>query len=225
MSVLLLDEFDKADGRVHDRFLQLIDEGCFINGADETVVCRSMIIMATSNVGAELQTSGALGFSTPSDIRTWQTEMQCRLLRQFRPELLNRFDDVICFRALTALMVRDIVCRELASLAANPGLGISALELEFDDSAVERVCELVHERGLASGGVRFVRRATQRHASSALAALIAPGSVRGGDRLRLTARGGELAAVLVHKGESGLDGFANNAPVFAPVSSAVRATA
>jgi len=59
----LLDEFEKAHPKVHDRFLQLIDEGAFINGAGENISCRSMIIIMTSNNGAEVYRRQNIGFS------------------------------------------------------------------------------------------------------------------------------------------------------------------
>jgi len=63
--VLLLDEFEKCHPKVHDRFLQLTDEGSFLNGAGESVSCGSMIMIATSNAGAEIYRSPAIGFLPP----------------------------------------------------------------------------------------------------------------------------------------------------------------
>ena len=65
-AVLLLDEFEKCHPKVHDRFLQLTDEGSFLNGAGESVSCGSMIMIATSNAGAEIYRSPAIGFLPPT---------------------------------------------------------------------------------------------------------------------------------------------------------------
>jgi len=91
-AVLLLDEFEKAHPKVHDRFLQLIDEGAFINGAAETVSCRSMIIIMTSNTGAEVYRGQTIGFSPTGDLAAMDKEVDRRLSETFRFEFLNRFD-------------------------------------------------------------------------------------------------------------------------------------
>jgi ATP-dependent Clp protease ATP-binding subunit ClpA len=91
-AVLLLDEFEKANEKIHDRFLQLIDEGAFINGAAETVPCRSLIIIATSNAGAEVYRGKSIGFSGPADLEAMDRELDRMLYKHFRFEFLNRFD-------------------------------------------------------------------------------------------------------------------------------------
>ena len=83
-AVLLLDEFEKAHPKVHDRFLQLIDEGAFINGAAETVSCRSMIIIMTSNTGAEVYRGQTIGFSPTGDLAAMDKEVDRRLSETFR---------------------------------------------------------------------------------------------------------------------------------------------
>ena len=93
-AVLLLDEFEKAHPKVHDRFLQLIDEGAFINGASETISCRSMIIIMTSNAGAEVYRGQTIGFSPTGDLTTMDKEVDRRLSETFRFEFLNRFDSI-----------------------------------------------------------------------------------------------------------------------------------
>jgi hypothetical protein len=97
-AVLLLDEFEKAHPKVHDRFLQLIDEGSFINGAAETVSCRSMIIIMTSNTGAEVYRGQTIGFSPTGDLTAMDREVDRRLSETFRFEFLNRLDVAIRMR-------------------------------------------------------------------------------------------------------------------------------
>src|SRR5262249_51648437 len=121
-AVLLLDEFEKAHPKVHDHFLQLFDEGSFINAAGETVSCRSMILIATSNAGADAYKARPLGFFSTADLAQLSEEAGRRLAQQFRPELLNRFDQVVSFRPLSREDVRQIAERELAALRERPGL-------------------------------------------------------------------------------------------------------
>jgi len=79
-----MDEFEKAHPKVHDRFLQLIDEGAFINGAAETVSCRSMIIIMTSNTGAEVYRGQTIGFNPTGDLTAMDKEVDRRLSETFR---------------------------------------------------------------------------------------------------------------------------------------------
>ena len=82
-TVLLLDEFEKAHPKIHDRFLQLIDEGCFVNVAGETISCRSSIIIATTNAGAELYRTQAFGFAVAANVEGSDHELD-------RPEVAGR---------------------------------------------------------------------------------------------------------------------------------------
>jgi len=96
MGVVLLDEFEKSHAKVHDRFLQLFDEGAFVNGAGETVSCRSMVIIATSNAGAEAYRGQQFGFGANGLAKRLETA-RAALEAHFRFELLNRFDRVVHF--------------------------------------------------------------------------------------------------------------------------------
>lgn len=120
-AVLLLDEFEKAHEKVHDRFLQLMDEGCFINGAGETVSCRATILIATSNTGSEIFRGRSLGLVEPGDAQELDREVDRRLMQRFRFEFLNRFDQVVHFHPLSREDIRTIARRELQQVAARPG--------------------------------------------------------------------------------------------------------
>ncbi|HEX6737293.1 MAG TPA: AAA family ATPase, partial [Vicinamibacteria bacterium] len=136
-AVLLLDELEKAHEKVHDRFLQLIDEGSFINGAGETVSCRANVIIATSNAGAEVYRGHFLGFRNPSDWPALEAEVARRVQERFRFEFLNRFDQVVHFRPLTREEIRAIAQRELGGLAQRPGLKRRGLRLEVDEAVLD----------------------------------------------------------------------------------------
>ena len=136
-AVLLLDEFEKAHPKVHDRFLQLIDEGAFINGAAETVSCRSMIIIMTSNTGAEVYRGQTIGFSPTGDLTAMDREVDQRLSETFRFEFLNRFDRVVHFHPLSRNHIRTIALREFEQLKQRVGFKQRRLFLEVDESVLD----------------------------------------------------------------------------------------
>jgi ATP-dependent Clp protease ATP-binding subunit ClpA len=163
--VLLLDELDKAAPAVQDRLLQLFDEGVFVNGAEETVSCRALVIIATANAGSGRWEEHPPGFG--GEAADPLSGLDDRLRRHFRFELLNRFDEVISFAPLAPAEVRALVRRELALLERRPGLERHGLRLTIEEEAVER---LIAEGYDPRHGARFLRHALERRVGSVLAA-------------------------------------------------------
>jgi ATP-dependent Clp protease ATP-binding subunit ClpA len=168
--VILLDEFEKAHPSVHDRLLPLIDEGCFTNGAGESISCRSSIIIATSNAGAEVYRESALGFTTPSDLGDKREELDRRLQEIFRFELLNRFDRVVHFHPLTRDQIRELAARELRELSDRPGLRRYHAHLQIDEAVLDWLAAHGYH---ARFGARFLKRTIERTVTTAIADLIA----------------------------------------------------
>lgn len=193
-AVLLLDEFEKAHPSVHDRFLQLADEGSYINGANETVSCRSMIIIATTNAGAEVYREQALGFSSPRDPATLDAEIDRRVAAQFRFEFLNRFDRVVHFHPLDRDHIRIIALREIEQLQQRAGLKMRGLTLEVDDSVLDWLTAHGYD---ARYGARFLRRALERNVTTAVAETIVRALPEAGSRIEVSVRGAKIVA-LVH---------------------------
>lgn len=121
-TVLLLDEFEKAARSVHDRFLQLFDEGTFVNGAGETVSCNNTLIVATSNVGAEVYRESGMGFTGARRAEEMVPEVDRRIGEAFRPEFLNRFDAICHFRPLSKVDIRKIAQREVGRVLEREGI-------------------------------------------------------------------------------------------------------
>ncbi len=182
--VLLLDELDKAAPAIQDRFLQLFDEGAFINGAGETVSCRALVIVATANAGSGRWEEHAPGFR--SEGADPLGALDDRLRRHFRFELLNRFDEIVPFAPLSPAEVRALVRRELALLERRPGLERLGVRLEVDEEALDR---LMAEGYDPRHGARFLRRTLERRVSSALAAWLVASSPVPGTTLRVRLRG------------------------------------
>jgi ATP-dependent Clp protease ATP-binding subunit ClpC len=190
-AVLLLDELEKAHEKVHDRFLQLIDEGCFINGAGETVSCRANVIIATSNAGAEVYRGHLLGFRNPSDWPALEAEVGRRVQERFRFEFLNRFDQVVHFRPLTREEIRAIAQRELRGLAQRPGLKRRGIRLEVDEAVLDWLALHGYDPHY---GARVLRRTIERHVTAPLAEAIVRADPAPGAALELTVRRNQIVA-------------------------------
>ncbi|MBN1206438.1 MAG: AAA family ATPase [Myxococcaceae bacterium] len=192
-TVLLLDEFEKAARSVHDRFLQLFDEGTFVNGAGETVSCNNTLIVATSNVGAEVYREPALGFAGNRREEELVSEVDRRIGEAFRPEFLNRFDAICHFRPLTKVEIRKIAQREVGRVLEREGIRARALDVEVTPEVVD----LLVERGYSPQfGARYLQREIEKTLTAALAVEIARRPLRPGTPVRVEARpGGKVVAV------------------------------
>ena len=191
-AVLLLDEFEKASSRVHDRFLQLFDEGAFVNGAAETVTCRSLLVVATSNVGSDLWRGGPLGFSASAhDAAGLRRAVDERLSQSFRFEFLNRLDAVIRFRPLSRSDVALLARREIDALAERAGLKRLGARLEATPELLAWVAENGYD---AHRGARSLRRAVEQGPATAVASLLLSGELERGGRVRLELEAGRVVA-------------------------------
>lgn len=192
-TVLLLDEFEKAARSVHDRFLQLFDEGTFVNGAGETVSCNNTLIVATSNVGAEVYREPSIGFSGNRREEELVSEVDRRIGEAFRPEFLNRFDAICHFRPLSKVEIRKIAQREVGRVLEREGIRARALDVEVTPEVVD----LLVERGYSPQfGARYLQREIEKTLTAALAVEIARRPLRPGTPVRVEARpGGKVVAV------------------------------
>ena len=202
-AVLLLDEFEKAHEKVHDRFLQLMDEGAFINGTGETVPARSMIIIATSNAGAEIYRGQAIGFAPKADLAAMDRELDRILHRTFRIEFLNRFDQVVHFHPLTREDIRIIALREVEHLRDRAGLKARGLTLEVDDAILDWLTAHGYDPHF---GARFLRRTIERTVTTAVAEVIVRESLEPGTRIALGIRGQNVIARVVERPLKDKDG-------------------
>jgi DNA polymerase III delta prime subunit len=195
-AVLLLDEFEKAHPKVHDRFLQLIDEGAFINGAGETLSCRSMIIIMTSNAGAEVYRGQTIGFSLAGDLTAMDKEVDRRLSETFRFEFLNRFDQVVHFHPLSRNHIRTIALRELEQLKQRVGFKQRKLFLDVDESVLDWITVHGYDPDY---GARFLRRMIERHVTTAISDAIVRENPAPKDTIELSVRRNRIRARLLSK--------------------------
>jgi ATP-dependent Clp protease ATP-binding subunit ClpC len=185
----LLDELEKADRAVHDGLLQLVDEGRYINGNAETVSVRSLIVIATSNAGAEVYRESGIGFADSRDTRSLDAELDRRVLGVFRFEFLNRFDRVVHFHPLSRVTIRAIAKRELAWLLDREGLRGRDIHVEVDADVLDW---LVAHGYHPHFGARFLRREMERDLVGPLATFIVGYGVSDGETLVLGVRGGRI---------------------------------
>ncbi len=169
-SVLLLDEIEKAHPDVFNILLQILEDGRLTDAQGRTVDFRHAIVIMTSNIGAaEIARNTPLGFAV-SDDETGITydDMKNRIMGElkkvFRPEFLNRIDDVIVFHKLQKDEIRQIV--ELLLLRIRESMADRGLQLELTDSAKDM---LVEKGWDPSMGARPLRRAIQRYIEDPLA--------------------------------------------------------
>jgi ATP-dependent Clp protease ATP-binding subunit ClpB len=163
-TVVLLDEIEKAHSEVFDVLLQLLDDGRLTDGQGRTVDFRNTVIIMTSNIRS-------------------QNELRDR----FRPEFLNRIDEVVSFEALTREQLADIVELQLGRLRER--LAERRIELEVTDAAKELLAE---EGWDPAYGARPLKRAIQRLVENPLALELLEGRFGEGDTVRVDAVDGEL---------------------------------
>ncbi|MCX7750572.1 MAG: AAA family ATPase [Candidatus Bipolaricaulota bacterium] len=180
-SVVLLDEIEKAHPEVHNLLLQVFDDGRLTDGKGRVVDFSNTIIIATSNLGSELiQANLAAPEGRRLDYKALKERLMDVLRRHFRPEFLNRIDEVIVFHALTKDHIRDIVLLQLERVRrVARGQGV---ELEFDASLVEHLAEVGYRPEF---GARELKRKVRSEVENPLAEALLKGEIREGDRVRV----------------------------------------
>ena len=171
-SVVLFDEIEKAHREVFNVLLQLLDDGRLTDGKGRTVDFRNTIVIMTSNLGSELWLEGRR--DVPRD------EINRILQRHFRPEFLNRVDDIIVFHPLSRedlVQIVDIQLRRLNQLLESRGF-----KLEVTDAAKEYLAEVGYDPDF---GARPLKRAIQRELQDPLALKILAGEFTEGDTIRV----------------------------------------
>ena len=181
-SVVLLDEVEKAHPDVFNVLLQILDDGRLTDGKGRTVDFRNAVVIMTSNIASQVIAEFSEGD------RTHMLEFVQRELKQhFRPEFLNRVDEVLVFHRLDQRHLRDIVAIQLTRLGAL--LADRRMAIEADDGALDL---LAREGYDPDYGARPLKRAIQRLVMDPLARLVLAGEVGDGDTVRLRATGGTL---------------------------------
>jgi protein subunit release factor B/MoxR-like ATPase len=186
--VLLLDEFEKADGDMFQRFLQLFDEGMLVNGAGEEVNMRNSIIILTSNLAANLVYQGDVGFSRAYETIALEQRAVRRVEEFYTPEFVNRIDQIVFFHPLSRATIRRIALRELDGLFRREGVLHRQVTLEFDDSVVDWVLDRGYSQRF---GARYLRRQIEKLVSYPLARALVSQPIVPRSLLRVFVQGGK----------------------------------
>ncbi len=197
-SVILFDEVEKAHPDVLQLLLQVLEDGRLTDSLGRTVDFRNTIIILTSNVGAHiLQRNNFMGFDALSsgseDYEKTRERVMDEMKKSFRPEFLNRINDVVLFRTLTKDDMRKIVQLELDKLRAR--LAEKGLSLVMDDEAVDF---LISKGWDEKYGARPLKRAIERELEDVLAESILRGDIAESEssvRVSLDADKGRLAFI------------------------------
>jgi ATP-dependent Clp protease ATP-binding subunit ClpB len=182
-AVILFDEIEKAHQDVFNILLQILDDGRLTDSQGRTVDFRNAVVIMTSNVGSQriLEQSG-------EDWEVVEAEAIAALREQFRPEFLNRVDDVIVFHPLGEEHIERIIDLQLARLRKL--LGDRKLTIELTDDARRVIATDGYDPAF---GARPLKRAIQRLLQNPLALAVLEGRFVEGDRILVgAARGGQL---------------------------------
>jgi ATP-dependent Clp protease ATP-binding subunit ClpB len=182
-SVVLLDEVEKAHQDVFNVLLQVLDDGRLTDGQGRTVDFRNTVIIMTSNLGSDViqQLAGEKQYTR------MKTEVMERVQAHFRPEFINRIDDIIVFHPLGAEQIRAIVEIQLAGLKRR--LAERDMTLELETQARDRLGEAGFDPVY---GARPLKRAIQQQIENPLAGRILQGAFSPGDRILVAVEDGEL---------------------------------
>ena len=190
-SVILFDEIEKAHPDVFNILLQVLDDGHLKDSHGREVNFKNTIIIMTSNVGASEIKNSRLGFgSSEQDYDDVRDKQMQALKNTFKPEFINRVDDIIIFRSLEKQDMQ-LICRKMLGDVVDR-LAERNITLTYDDAA----CELLIEKGYNKEyGARPLRRAVQRNVEDMLSEKLLSGAVNEGDKIGLIAKDGKFEIV------------------------------
>jgi ATP-dependent Clp protease ATP-binding subunit ClpB len=186
-SVLLFDEIEKAHGDVFNALLQLLDDGRLTDGQGRTVDFKNTVVIMTSNAGSQA-ILGYRGGDDPEAYARMREEALGALRQHFRPEFLNRVDDVVVFHSLTREQLRQIVAIQVGRLQSR--LAERKIRLELSDRTLDHFAAAGYDPVY---GARPLKRLLQRELETVLGRKLLAGEVKDDSRVRVEVEDGRLA--------------------------------
>jgi len=191
-SVILLDEIEKAHHDVFNILLQVLEDGRLTDGHGRTVDFRNTVVVMTSNLGSQRIQEMA----GENDYSTMKAAVMEIVSGHFRPELINRIDEVVVFHALDKAQIREIAGIQTRALGER--LAAQGIELQLSDAALDRLGEAGFDPVY---GARPLKRAIQQRLENPLAQALLAGDYAPGARLRVDCENGELRITAADHGE------------------------
>ncbi len=185
-SVILFDEIEKAHHDVFNTMLQILDDGRLTDGHGRTVDFKNTVVIMTSNIGSQL-ILGYRGGDSPEAYEGMKVDVLEALRQHFRPEFLNRVDEVVVFHSLTREQLKQIVAIQLGRLRAR--LAERKIELELTDAAAEHFARTGYDPVY---GARPLKRLLQKELETALGRKLIAGEVHDHSRVVVDYRGSGL---------------------------------
>ncbi|MBO9131064.1 ATP-dependent protease ATP-binding subunit ClpC [Bacillus sp. 165] len=197
-SVILLDEIEKAHPDVFNILLQVLEDGRLTDSKGRTVDFRNTIVIMTSNVGANtLKRNKYLGFNIQDESRDYadmKNKVMDELKKAFRPEFLNRIDEIIVFHSLEKKHIKEIVTLMVNQLTKR--LQEQEMELYLTNAAIEKIAD---EGFDPEYGARPLRRAIQKHIEDRLSEELLKGTIEKGQKVVLDVEGESFVVQSVEK--------------------------
>jgi ATP-dependent Clp protease ATP-binding subunit ClpB len=178
-AVILFDEIEKAHPDVFNVFLQILDDGRLTDGQGRTIDFKNTVVIMTSNIGSH-RILDYRGDSSGADYAVMRATVLEELRASFRPEFINRIDEIVVFHALTESELKSIVEIQLDRVRAR--LVDRRITLEISDEAKTHLARTGYEPAY---GARPLKRAIQREVETPLGRKILAGDVRDGDHVRV----------------------------------------
>jgi ATP-dependent Clp protease ATP-binding subunit ClpB len=186
--VILLDEVEKAHPDVFNVLLQVLDDGRMTDGQGRTVNFKNTVIVMTSNLGSQMIQDAA---ESGGDVEEQYTQMKASVMgvvqAHFRPEFINRLDEIVVFRPLDKSQIRAIAKIQLEYLEKR--LAERQLKLEIGDDALTLLGNVGFDPVY---GARPLKRAIQQQLENPLARQILQGQFQPGDTIHVKTAGGQL---------------------------------
>ena len=193
-SVILFDEIEKAHPEVFNILLQVLEDGRLTDSKGRTVDFRNTAVIMTSNVGAsELKRNKYLGFTTQTEgqeYKDMKEKVMGELKKSFRPEFLNRIDEIIVFHSLEKKHIKEIVGLMAETLKKR----LTEHEIDFDltEDALAKIADEGYD---PEYGARPLRRALQKHVEDRLSEELLKGTIEKGQRVQLGVKDGEFIVI------------------------------
>jgi ATP-dependent Clp protease ATP-binding subunit ClpB len=186
-AVILFDEIEKAHQDVFNVLLQILEDGRLTDGHGRTVDFKNTVIIMTSNIGSTyLQEAKDRDENGMLDSETTQKVLDA-LRAHFRPEFLNRLDEIIIFKALGKEEIKQIVDIQIERLRSR--LGNRQIDIELTDKAKQLLAEEGYD---PTYGARPLKRVIQKKIQDVLAVKVLRGEIKDGDKVLIDAKGSEL---------------------------------